>query len=116
MSLKNFDPKDVVRLRHMLDAAEECLTFTRGKGLSSFKKDRKLFLAVIKELEIIGEAAGRVSKEVTGAHPEIPWVEITGTRNRLIHAYFDVAPETIWNTVEQSLPGLVKSLKTILKE
>lgn len=78
---------DTVRLRHMLDAAREALTFAQGRSRSDLDKDRMLVLALVKSIEIIGEAASKVSLETCSAVPGLPWSSIVGMRNRLIHTY-----------------------------
>ncbi len=78
------DP-DRIRLRHMIDAVAEALRFARGKSREDLGKDRLLALALIKDIEIAGEAAGRVSAGLRRRHPSIPWKAIVATRNRLIH-------------------------------
>ena len=105
---------DLVRLRHMLDAAREALSFLEERTLDDLQHDRMLALALVKELEIIGEAAGNVSKEVRALAPDIPWPIIVGMRNRLIHAYFDVDFEIVWTTSTSKLPDLIKGLETLL--
>ncbi len=82
-----FSRRDRVRLDHMLDHAREAITLTRGKTRADLDSDRLLSLALVRLLEIVGEAAGRVSKEECALHPEIPWPQIIGLRNRLIHGY-----------------------------
>lgn len=72
-------------------------------------------MASLRPLEVLGEAANRVSPEMHGAHPEIPWRRIVDTRNRLIHAYFDIDIEIVWTTVTQSLPELLPMLENILR-
>jgi len=74
----------------MRDAAAEALQFAAGKMRADFDHDRMLILAILKDLEIIGEAAGRVSRETKQRNSAVPWDEIVGMRNRLIHGYFDV--------------------------
>jgi uncharacterized protein with HEPN domain len=74
-----------------------------------------LALAIIKELEIIGEAAGKVSAEARATYPEIPWADIIGMRNRLIHGYFDIDPDLIWNTVNDDLDPLLEQLEAIVQ-
>lgn len=78
---------DEVRLRHMLDAANDVLMFMAGKNRQSLDNDRMLVLAIVKSLEIIGEAASRISKERQAMISQIPWQQIVGMRNRLTHAY-----------------------------
>ena len=98
---------DRIRVQHMLDAAEEAIAIAA-------QQNRTSFLAVIKDLEIIGEAANKVSREIQLASPAIPWADIVGMRNRLIHAYFGIDPEFVWSTVATDLPALIRQLQTIL--
>lgn len=81
---------DDIRLRHMLDAATEALRFTSGRQREDLEADRQLTWALIKAIEIIGEAAGQLSEETKTEHSNIPWRDIIGMRNRLVHAYFDI--------------------------
>jgi len=74
----------------MPDAAREAQDFARGRSQPDLADNRMLALALVKSIEIIGEAAARVGEESRTAHPEIPWAAIVAMRNRLIHAYFDV--------------------------
>ena len=92
-------PDDRTRLRHMRDASAEALSFIIGKTRNSLDDERQLVLALIKSIEIIGEAGARVSPEIKSATPAIPWADIVGMRNRLIHAYFDVDLDILWETV-----------------
>lgn len=76
---------DEIRLRHMLDAAHEALSFVRGRKRCDLDNDRQLVLALIKDIEILGEAATRVLEPTRRDLPEIPWEQIVGMRNRLVH-------------------------------
>ncbi len=105
---------DRFRLQHMLAAAQETLTFIEGKTRESLNTDRGLVLILIQEITIIGEAASKVSAECRASTPQIPWVLITGMRNRLIHAYFDVNLDIIWNTAVKRLPELITQLEQLL--
>lgn len=105
---------DRIRLQHMLDAANEALGFIQGKPRSDLDIDRMLVLSLVKELEIIGEAAGQVSAEVRSQSGGIPWQDIRGMRNRLIHAYFDVDLDVVWTTVTRDLPSLKAELEKLL--
>jgi uncharacterized protein with HEPN domain len=105
---------DRIRLQHMLDAANEALGFVQSKTRSDLDTDRMLVLSLVKELEIIGEAASRVSPEIRAQNSAIRWQDISGMRNRLIHAYFDVDLDTVWNTVTKDLPVLKAELEKIL--
>lgn len=105
---------DRVRLKHMLAAAKEARIFAEGKSRESLNTDRGLALILIQEITIIGEAASKVSAECRAANPQIPWVLITGMRNRLIHAYFDINLDIIWNTAANRLPESIAELEKIL--
>lgn len=107
---------DRVRLLHMLDAAREVLEFCRDRNRSDLDQDRQLALALTKEIEIIGEAAARLSDQAQSAYPSIPWPQIVGMRNRLIHAYFDIDLDRVWDTVQDDLPPLIKELEQILAQ
>jgi uncharacterized protein with HEPN domain len=104
---------DRIRLQHMLDAANEALTFIQGKIRADLDIDRMLVLSLIRELEIIGEAASKISAETRSQNTSIPWQDISGMRNRLIHAYFDVDLDTVWSTVSRDLPTLKAELEKI---
>jgi len=106
--------KDVVRLRHMLDAARKAIEFTQGRSRSDLDADEMLNLALIRLLEVIGEAAKSVSLDCCQSYPEIPWKQIAGTRDRLIHGYFDVDMDIVWEIVTADLPSLVVELEQII--
>ena len=82
--------EDRIRRRHMLDAAQEAMSFAKGRTRADLKLDRMLQLFLVREIEVIGEAASRVSRELQAKTPQIPWTEIIGMRHRLIHSYTDV--------------------------
>ncbi|MBI4126340.1 MAG: DUF86 domain-containing protein [Deltaproteobacteria bacterium] len=105
---------DIVRVRHMLEASQEALAFIKGRGRSDLDHDRQLLLSLIKELEMIGEAASKVSPEFCKRHPSVPWGVIVRTRHRLIHGYFDIDRDIVWKTVEQELPKLAELLQKVL--
>jgi uncharacterized protein with HEPN domain len=107
---------DTSRLKHMLDAALEAQTFMKDITLESLREDRKTVQAVIRSIEVIGEAAVNISREFKEVHPDIPWKQIAGMRNWLIHAYFDVDYNHIWSTVQNDLPVLILQLKKLLDE
>lgn len=100
----------------MLEAAEEIRSFTSGKRREDFNQDRMLSLSIVRLLEIIGEAANKVSHEIRTKYTSIPWEAIIGTRNRLIHAYFDVDLDIVWETVQRDIPPLISHLKVIISE
>jgi uncharacterized protein with HEPN domain len=98
----------------MLDAAREALSFVAGRSGEDVRRDRMLVLAPVKEIEIIGEAASRISDESRKALPQIPWPKIIAMRNRLIHAYADVDLSIVWDTLTGALPELMRELETAL--
>ena len=105
---------DIIRLRHMLDAALEAESFIEDKDRRDLDSDRKLELALVKCVEIIGEAASSVSKEYREKHPQIPWPDIIGMRNRLIHAYFEINLDILWKTLTDDLPPLIDEIKKLI--
>lgn len=105
---------DCVRLQHMLDAASEAIAFASEAHREDLDRDRKLTLALVKDIEIIGEAAYQVSESTRKQLPEIPWADIVGMRHRLVHAYFDINLDILWNTVQQELPPLAGALQKAL--
>lgn len=107
--------KDRVRLQHMLDAAERIVAFTKEVSPEEFQKDEKLNLAIVRLFEILGEAANNISHEVQDQYNDVPWREIAGVRNRLIHGYFDVDLNIVWQIIQTDIPPLIENLKYILK-
>jgi uncharacterized protein with HEPN domain len=103
--------EDPLRMRHMLDAAREAMALSRGKDAGALAADRVLGLALVRLLEVLGEAAGRVSEGTKAAHPEVPWSQIVGLRNRLIHGYDSVDLEILWMILSEDLPPLVEALE-----
>jgi uncharacterized protein with HEPN domain len=99
--------RDDAFLLDMLLAARELRKFTEGLSFEDFSQNRLLQHAVVRLIEIIGEAARNISPEFKDAHPEIPWTGIVGMRHRLIHEYFRVAPDKVWEVVNKDLPGLI---------
>jgi uncharacterized protein with HEPN domain len=99
---------DLIRLRHILDAATEALRFARNRRREDLDHDRQLVWALIKAIEIIGEAASKVSQESQDLLTNIPWRNIVGMRNRLVHAYFDINLDILWKTVVEGLPPIAE--------
>lgn len=108
--------KDLIRLKHMLDSAQAVLSFIKGEKRSSLNTNRLLVSGIIRELEILGEAAGKVSQKTRDLFPELPWKQLIGMRNRLIHAYFDVDHDVIWKTAKNYLPSFARQLKKIINK
>jgi uncharacterized protein with HEPN domain len=107
-------PDDVIRLRHILDAAREARRFVRGRSRRDLDQDRQLVWALVKAAEIIGEAAYQMDKATRADVPDIPWDDIIGMRHRLVHAYFDINLDTLWRTAQQDLPELIAALEPFL--
>jgi uncharacterized protein with HEPN domain len=101
-------------LSHMLNHAREAVSFSQGRTREDLTVSRLLNLALVRLLEIIGEAAGRVPVEMRAQHPEIPWPQIIGLRNRLTHGYDSVDLDILWQIVTRDLPPLIASLETII--
>lgn len=107
---------DSTRLQHMLEAATEACEMIADATRISLDTDRKLSLALVRLIEIVGEAAANVSKDQQSQLSEIPWRSMVGMRNRIIHAYFDVDLDIVWKTVTEDLPPLIDELERILAE
>ena len=105
--------RDKKLTEHIFEAIEAIERFTRGKTKEEFLDDEMLSSAVIKKFEIIGEACSRLTGEFQADHPNIPWREIIGMRNILIHDYFGTDLEGVWNSVEEDLPKLKERFRTI---
>ena len=105
------DTRDRVRLQHMLDAAQEALTLARDKRHADVTSDRMLALALVACLSIVGEAAGQVSLETRQEYSAIPWRDVIGMRNLLVHEYFKIDYDIVWQTVKEDLPSLVEALE-----
>jgi len=106
-------------LEHIADAIERARRYAgRVKNLQGLEKDQLVQDAIVRALAVIGEAAGRMQKvapEFVAAHPEVPWSLMRGMRNKIIHDYFDVAWDVVWNTIQRDLPPLLKQINTLLQ-
>jgi uncharacterized protein with HEPN domain len=105
--------EDEIRLRHMLDAAVEAVGFSEGRVRVDLDRNRMLVLALVKSIEIIGEAAMKVGPEARALLPDIPWPAIVTMRHRLIHAYYDMDLDRVWDTVIEDLPPLIAALQKL---
>lgn len=103
-------PEDRVRLRHLVEAAEKAIAYSRTRTRADLDDDELLRLAMTKLVEIVGEAAKHVSPELRAAHPGVPWTAAARMRDRLIHHYFDINLDILWQTLTSDLPQLVAAL------
>jgi len=103
--------RDQALLLDMLLAANDAREFVNGMEKDQFLSNKLYQNAVIRSLEIIDEAAGQISRTTTEALPDIPWRKVTGMRHRLIHDYFDVDLELVWEVVQEEIPSLIQTLR-----
>ena len=101
-------------LLDMLLAARDVVDFARGRTRDDLNTDRQLVLSLVKSIEIIGEAAARISQETREAHPDIPWPKIVAMRNRLVHAYFEINLRRVWEVVQNDVPDLIALLEPLV--
>jgi uncharacterized protein with HEPN domain len=102
-------------LRDMLDNANRAMQFTEGMNFEAFSKDEKTIYAVIRAVEIIGEATRNIPEEIRAKYPEIPWRDVSNMRNKLVHRYFGINLEVIWQTLKEDLPTLEDTLQEIIR-
>jgi len=111
-----FTPKiDDVYVKHILDAIEAIEEYVNGLTYLKFTDDSKTVDAVIRQIEIIGEASNKISRKLRSEYKEIPWQLIIGMRNKLVHEYFGVNVDAVWDTVKHDLPDLKKKINEIIK-
>ena len=107
-------------LEHIADAIERAIRYVGNqKDLEALEKDQQAQDAIVRTLAIIGEAANRVQKaspEFVANHPELPWNQMRAIRNKVIHDYFEVAWDVVWDTVKVDLPPLLQQVKVLLTE
>jgi uncharacterized protein with HEPN domain len=103
-------------LDDILESVADAKEYTKNISFDDFSKDRKTVKASIRCLEVIGEAANKIPPIIRNKYPAIPWDEIIGMRNRLIHEYFGVDLDIIWQTIKEDLPPLENSIKAILDD
>lgn len=108
-------PKDeLVYVGHMLDKANEALSLVSGKTRQDYDRDTALRLALTHLIQVIGEAARRVSSQIRERYPEIPWDAIAGMRSKIVHDYMNVDEDIVWDSVTQELQPLIEELKKVL--
>ncbi len=104
----------MVRVRHMLDHAVEAREMAQSRSRADLDRDRMLSLALVRLMEIVGEAAARVGESFRAKHPQIPWQDIADLRNRLIHGYDAVDLDILWVIVDRDLPELIVQLRRLI--
>jgi uncharacterized protein with HEPN domain len=107
-------PDDRIRVLHMIEAAEAAEAFVLGRDRAALDTDRMLLFALVRAIEIVGEAASKVSHDTRAAAPAVPWDQITGMRNRLVHAYFDIDRDVLWRTATEEVPSLLLLLRPLV--
>ena len=107
--------KNIIRLEHIVQAIERIKRYTLGKRFDDLVKDDMMDYAVVKNIEIIGEAANLLTNEFKSEHPDTQWKLITGMRNYIVHEYFQVDNTVIWDVIQNDLPYLEVQIKDYLK-
>lgn len=106
------DPK--IFLGHILESIDRILEYTKNLDEDSFADDDKVQDAVLRRIQIIGEAVKNLPEDLRAAHPQVPWRRIAGTRDKVVHDYFGIDIELVWIVVESQLPGLAVDIRSIL--
>jgi uncharacterized protein with HEPN domain len=109
-------PRDALYLRHMLDALQRIGQYAAGTTRHAFGSDRLLQDGIVRQLTVLGEAAGKVSPAFAQAHTEIPWPDVTGIRHKLVHDYFVVDIDVVWVTATQDAPALLPLIAAALAD
>src|SRR3989338_7348733 len=104
---------DLVYAGHMLDKACEAVDLVKGKDRADYNSEAAIRYALAHLLQVIGEAARRISQDFCKSHPEIPWKAIVGMRHKVVHDYMSVDEDVVWDTVQQELPPLIEKLTKI---
>ncbi len=107
---------DTTLLRDMIEAAHSAVSAIKGSKQAALASDHVRALGLTKCLEIVGEAAGQLSADLRERYPAIPWDQMIGMRNRLVHAYFEIDYEQVWNALTEDLPPLIEQLQRILAD
>ena len=109
-------PDDRTRLRHIAEALNSAFRFIENRRRSDLDQDTMLLFALVRAIEIAGEAASRISPEGRAELPDLPWSMMIGMRHRLVHAYFDIDIDMLWTTVTEASPPLAERLGKFLEE
>ncbi|MBO1049446.1 MAG: DUF86 domain-containing protein [Dolichospermum sp.] len=107
---------DLTRLKHIRDSAKEALSFVKSRTREDLDDERMLSLALVRLVEIMGEAANHISEPCQSKYLKIPWRQIIGMRNRMIHAYFDVDLDIVWQVITKDLPSLLIEVEKAIKD
>jgi uncharacterized protein with HEPN domain len=102
------------RLEDMLHYSADAENFVEGMTLETLKNDRKTAFALIRAVEVVGEAAKFIPEEIRSQYPHVPWRDITGLRNQVAHAYFGIDYDLLWITVQRDIPELIANLEVII--
>ena len=105
--------KDSARIAHILEAAQDVKNFIQGKDRSSLETEKMLLYAIVRAIEIIGEASSKISSETRSQYPDLPWRDAIGMRNQLIHAYINVDLDIVWKTATVAIPRFIEELKRL---
>ena len=100
----------------MMEAIEAAIDFIDGRNRGDMDNDRQLLFAIVRAIEIAGEAAARISPESRALAPDVPWQSIVSMRNRLIHGYFDIDRSIVWKTAQEELPALLPALRALIEK
>jgi len=106
--------EDIVYLRHILDAISRIEEYTKGVEYPDFMSNNLVQAGVIREIEIMGEASKRLTQKFKEKHPDIPWRKIAGMGDKLIHRYFGVDIDAVWDTVKDDIPRLKSEIERIV--
>ena len=106
--------RDTGRLEHILTAIDNVQKFLEGKTFDDLCQDKILFYAVVKNIEIVGEAANNITKELQMRHPEVQWKDVISMRHVLVHDYYSIDARTAWQTAKENLPPLKEQIEKIL--
>lgn len=108
--------RDETNLRDILQAAKQVMEFTRDMESESFLNDRKTQSAVLHELMVVGEAVKRLSEDFRAEHPQVPWKQMAGMRDKLIHNYNDVDLDEVWATASKDIPALIALIEPLTSQ